>query len=461
MKRKLILLAVEERTPPREFRLFTWGVNDTSKGKFVLTRTSAAEVMARHREHGVDLMLDYEHHSLDPNATPEQKKASGWGDLQVRDDGLWLTNIRWTPQAAEYLKAAEFRYLSPAFNVDDENQVIELINVALTNLPATHNQEALVAASQGASAMKKKMSEHLKEHASKHGGHEALAKHLGMDAGKLAKHMGGEPMTHEEMKACASKLGIEHHLVTDFGEEAGGDLETAPIDTSYNGTDVNKSIGSPGDHLSALFETAMGDEAVVPHTKDEAPENQGGMMKMSRAAAEALVADRKKLVELRAEIDHSLRSNLIEASKKKLNPTLIALSRKIATKDLKDFLAALPDQPELHEPQVHTLSNGGTRMVTLTREDKEVATLSGKSETEFAKIKEELGMPESLIMLAGQRAYEGRKPEPAADKAERTTWDRRYIDTFVSLSMMDRTPDGKRWKPAHGSKFVPASKIED
>jgi phage I-like protein len=465
-------------TPPKEQRLFSFGVNDTLKGDFILTRTGAEEVMARYRAHGVRLMLDYEHMSLDENATPEQKKASGRGDLEIRDDGLYLVNIKWTPQAAEHLRNGEYAYLSPAFHVDDDNQIIEVINVALTNLPATNDQPQLVAANRLTLTNKEQpMKKHLQAALQKHGGHEGLAKHLGWDGAKLSKHLGGDPMTHEEMKHCAMKLGLTEHDLED---------EHAPIDTSMNGVDVNKSQGSPSDGtLSGLFEL-MGGEAHVPTTGGEASEDQAGglhLNALSRSAAETLVklagtndpkrladlilslkqrgdtnADAaKQLVELRRGIENAHREQLITASMPKMSPRQVAFARKLSIANLKEYLDSLPATVELHEPAPNP-TNGGSKMVTLTREDKEVARLSGKTEAEFAKIKEDLG-DEHLITLAGQRAYEGRKPAPAADKAEKSNWDHKYADHFMTLSMTDATPDGKPWKPAPGSKWSPASKL--
>ena len=445
---RLVTLDSQGKTPPREFRIFSWGANDTAKGVFFLTRASAQELMLKYNEHGVDLMLDYEHLSLNPEATPEQRKRSGSCELEVRDDGLWITNITWTPQADQYLRNGEFRYLSPAFNVDDGNNIVELINVALTNLPATHNIEALVAASSIQKPPERRtamtMKEHLMAALEKHGGHEGLSKYLGMDSEHLSKCLGGEAMDHEEMSACLAKLGVDPK-----------DCKETSIDAAYNGQDVNHSTGGG----EGLF--ATGAEAVVPHDGDEASEDQNGTVKMSRVEAAQLVTNSKELIKLRGEVDTQVRLSLLEKSRKKLNPRLIALAKKISTKDLPEFLAAIPEaQVELHEPQPTGLA-GGRRMVTLTKDDKEVAKLTGKTEAEFAKIKEDLGIDESTIMLAGQRAYEGRKPAPAADKAEKSAWDRKYADHFVTLSITDRTPDGKRWKPAAGSKFVPASKLED
>jgi len=464
-----VFLGGSDRDPPKEFCLFRFGENDTLKGTFILTRPGAEEVMARYREHGVDLMLDYEHDSLNPDAGPEQRKASGWGQLELRADGLYLANIKWTPKATEYLRRAEYRYLSPAFNVNDENEIIEVINVALTNLPATHDQPALVAANRRTltkeTPVKKKMKEHLSAALANHGGEEGLSRLLGMTKERLSACLSGGKMTQEEMKSCSTKLGLSEH---DLEEEE------APIDASMNGIDVDKSKGNPGDdtmaHLAGLFETSGG-EAHVPTEGGEASEDQSGALSLSRLTNEAILklagtTDPKKLgeviVALRAQsarnadaaktlkgiqdqVETARREQLITASKAKLNPSLIALGRRMPLKDMKEFFDALPAPVELHEPQ----PQGGNRMVALTREDKEVAKLSGQSETDFATVKASIGADERMIALAGNV---GRNP----DKAPKSDWDRRYTEHVQRLSLTGVGIDGKAWKPAIGSTLVTA-----
>jgi Mu-like prophage I protein len=452
-----------DRNPPTEAKLFSFGVNDTMKGKFVLTRDGAQQVMMRHSEHGVDLMLDFEHHSLSKEATPEQQKASGWGDLEVRDDGLYLVNIRWTPKAAEYLKNGEFRYLSPAFNVDDENHIIELVNVALTNLPATHDAPALVAASLRSLNVKKKMSEHLSAACEKMGGAAALSKHLGVDEEKLSSFLSGGPMSQEEMKNCSSKLGI-------------GDDE---VDEKHalDGVDVNKMEPHAGEGLAGLFEHLS--EAVVPHDPDEADENQHGEIKASRKPSkaamlsklvkltgkedpEALVdyvmslmgtaekykADSETLSSVRKGVDADYRKNLIEANKAKMTPKLVALSRTIPTKQLKEFIDAIEAPVELREPE----TAHGAKMIALSREEKEVVKLSGNlTEEKFSEFKETLSAAELYNngQVAGHRALRG-------DKEPQSSWDVRFAAHVQTLSLTGQTPEGKPWKPAPGSRFIPA-----
>jgi phage I-like protein len=464
--RRSVIALSGDKTPPSEERLFKFGVNDTMKGKFILDRSSVAEVMSRHREHKVDLMLDYEHHSLDANATPEQKKASGWGDLEVREDGLWLVNIKWTPTAAEYLKNSEFRYLSPAFNVDDENRIIELINVALTNLPATHDAPALVAASR-TRRFTVTIQDHMKASMEKHGGHDGLAKHLGWDSAKLTKHLAGDPMTHEEMSACSEKLGFKP--------------DEADEKHAMDGVDVNKM--EPGMGLAGLFEHLSG-EAAVPHDSDEADENQHGGIKASRrngakallsklvkltgkddpealvdyvmslmGTAEKYKGDSEQLGKVRQGVEADYRKNMIEANKAKLTPSLIALSRSMPIRQFKELIDALPTHDvELSEP-AHT--QGDKRMITLSAVDKEVCKLSGTPEDKFAEFKETLSASElnSDGRVAGHKMLRG-------DREPQSTWDMKYAVHFQTLSLTGLTPEGKAWKPAPGSVFRPAIRPE-
>lgn len=148
-----MLLAVElgaNGELPKEFRLFVAGWNDTENGKFLFDADAAAAVMAHAQAWGVDTMIDLEHQSLDsePQPDPTARDARGWCELELRDDGsLWAVNVTWTPDGAQRLEQKRQRYVSPAFGFDSETRrVTNLVNVAITALPATHNTPALVAA---------------------------------------------------------------------------------------------------------------------------------------------------------------------------------------------------------------------------------------------------------------------------------------------------------------------------
>lgn len=148
--RRTLSIVVAGDAPPSEFRIFSAGQVSTSKGDFVFDAAAAAAVMAEYTKHGVDLMIDYDHASLasvtlDPAQTG---KAAGWFNLELRGGELWAVNVRWTQSAASALSQKEWRFMSPAFSVDGD-RIVSVLNVAITNMPATRNLQPLMAASKG------------------------------------------------------------------------------------------------------------------------------------------------------------------------------------------------------------------------------------------------------------------------------------------------------------------------
>lgn len=139
---------------PAEFVLFKAGSNDSTKGPAVWDAKAAELVMARAAERaGVRYPIDLEHRSLDDTArslTKDATDAMGYFDLAVRGGDLWAVNVQWNEEGAERLRSKRQVYFSPAFYTDEDERVIEVINVALTSMPATHGLAPLVAASRQA-----------------------------------------------------------------------------------------------------------------------------------------------------------------------------------------------------------------------------------------------------------------------------------------------------------------------
>lgn len=129
---------------PTEVRLFKAGYNDTTKGIFLFDDLAAESVMACAARWGNRYPFDYDHKSLNKDAPPESGRAAGHYDLEVRAGELWAINIQWTPAMMKFLADGEFSYLSPAFSVDEYGRVVEVVNCAVTNLPATKNAAPLV-----------------------------------------------------------------------------------------------------------------------------------------------------------------------------------------------------------------------------------------------------------------------------------------------------------------------------
>jgi phage I-like protein len=109
---------------------------------FEVTPKSLSDMVKAYGSRGTDLVIDYEHQSLKGGQAP----AAGWiKDLEVREDGLWA-QVDWTSKAQEYLKGREYRYFSPVLRIDPASrQPQELMNVALTNVPAIQGLSPLVA----------------------------------------------------------------------------------------------------------------------------------------------------------------------------------------------------------------------------------------------------------------------------------------------------------------------------
>ncbi|TKD03436.1 phage protease [Polyangium fumosum] len=139
--------------PPGEVLLFRAGVNKSYKGLLLFDEEAARRVLADFEAHGAELFFDYDHASLF-GFSKGAGEAAAWFRPEVREGALWAVEVRWTEEAAEKVRARKYRYISPAVDYElDSNRITRLINVALTNLPASHGLPPLMAASQGAKGM--------------------------------------------------------------------------------------------------------------------------------------------------------------------------------------------------------------------------------------------------------------------------------------------------------------------
>lgn len=144
--RLLVLAAAAGKEPPTEIKLFGKGTTATTKGPVVWDDEARKATAKAFEDSGLDLLPFDVGHGMIFGMTPESHKAFGWFKPDAREDGLYATGIEWTSAGSAALQAREFRFFSPAILLDDESgRVMELINVALTNIPATRGQAPLVA----------------------------------------------------------------------------------------------------------------------------------------------------------------------------------------------------------------------------------------------------------------------------------------------------------------------------
>jgi phage I-like protein len=144
-----LALAAEDRNPPEWIRILPLGRVELVDRREPLEVDEGAleEMVAAFHSRGVDLVIDYEHQSLQGERAP----AAGWiKHLEARADGLWA-RVEWTAQAREYLTNREYRYFSPVLGLDPESRKpTVLMQLGLTNVPAIKSLPPLVAKVGGA-----------------------------------------------------------------------------------------------------------------------------------------------------------------------------------------------------------------------------------------------------------------------------------------------------------------------
>lgn len=125
---------------PEWVKILPRGHVTSRKMDFDVTEESYREITAALSEHGVDLVVDYEHKTLTGDVAP----AAGWvKELKLTDDAI-MARVEWTDKAREYLRNKEYRYLSPVVHVHPDGRVGGLSSIALTNIPAIDGMYAVV-----------------------------------------------------------------------------------------------------------------------------------------------------------------------------------------------------------------------------------------------------------------------------------------------------------------------------
>lgn len=156
------VLPVEKDTEgiPVAWRLLELGINELTrfgqKVEVMVTVENLDTIINYHNEKGMKIPVDSNHflrRFADANGrdelavlalVPAGKLAMAFGDLQKRDDGLWLVNVEFAPLAKEIMKQKAFRYYSPVIRglVDGR---LRITSVALENEPSINNQDVLAA----------------------------------------------------------------------------------------------------------------------------------------------------------------------------------------------------------------------------------------------------------------------------------------------------------------------------
>jgi phage I-like protein len=111
-------------------------------GPWRLTPLSAQKIIAANKARTTDILIDFEHQALLSERNGQPVPAAGWIDprsLEYRptgdEPGLYGA-VSWTPPAKALIKDYQYRYLSPVFPYDETGAPLDILHVALTNVPA-------------------------------------------------------------------------------------------------------------------------------------------------------------------------------------------------------------------------------------------------------------------------------------------------------------------------------------
>lgn len=123
---------------------------DVPGGHWQLDKTIATTLINRAKALGQDILIDYDHQTLNVENTGKEAPAAGWynGDeIEWREgEGLFI-KPRWTERAAALVAAKEYRFLSAVFPYDAQGRPLELRMTAITNDPGVVGMQALAALS--------------------------------------------------------------------------------------------------------------------------------------------------------------------------------------------------------------------------------------------------------------------------------------------------------------------------
>ncbi|MBO2670030.1 phage protease [Shewanella algae] len=125
--------------PDGQFASVDGRPSDVPSGKWLMDEVAFAAMQANTPHKAGDLVIDYEHQTLNKEKNGQPAPAAGWfniDDVQYRQgEGLFI-KPRFTDNAIAYLSASEYKYFSLVFGYDKTTGRPQFIHsAALTNRP--------------------------------------------------------------------------------------------------------------------------------------------------------------------------------------------------------------------------------------------------------------------------------------------------------------------------------------
>ena len=158
---------LSEGTAPKPFRLFRIGENSlTQNGKDYTLTLSVEDLRAiagYNAKKGEKIPIDSRHALLLAaekakiteaealKAVPSGIAALGFAKLELRDDGLYATDVELLPLGSELFRQGALRYYSPVIRGLDGKSPLRVTSIAMDNVPALNNLKMLAASGEAAS----------------------------------------------------------------------------------------------------------------------------------------------------------------------------------------------------------------------------------------------------------------------------------------------------------------------
>ena len=121
--------------------------HDVPGGQWLIDAAVAQRVMALASTAQNDLVIDYEHQTLNADQNGQPAPAAGWfKQMEWREgSGLWI-KPQWTSRALDFIKNGEYKFLSAVFPYDKRTgEPLSLHSAALVNRPGIDGMQALEA----------------------------------------------------------------------------------------------------------------------------------------------------------------------------------------------------------------------------------------------------------------------------------------------------------------------------
>jgi len=141
IKNKILMaFSTEVKKVPTEIHVVPIG--EWKEREFRIVKEDCEDIITNFEEFGIDLVIDYEHQSLNSAWNGAPAPAAGWiHKLELREDGIWATEVSWTEEAKELIEGGKYKYVSPVIQFNDHDRHDDswigasLHSVALTNTP--------------------------------------------------------------------------------------------------------------------------------------------------------------------------------------------------------------------------------------------------------------------------------------------------------------------------------------